>query len=330
MKRTGNLIDNIAAIENLYSAFFKAAKGKRGKPEVVCYEKDLDKHLYVLQNQILSGSIDIGHYHYFKIFDPKERVICAASFPERVLHHAIMNLCHSHFERQLIYHTYATRVGKGTYAALDSAKEYVEKYTLFAKLDVRKYFDSISHIVLINQLSRIFKDKLLLKIFESIINSYEVTQQRGIPIGNLTSQYFANYYLSGADHYAKETLKIKGYARYMDDILLFENDMDLLKNKLTAFSSFINEKLLLELKRPIINYTAKGVSFLGYVLLPNAVKLNQNSKQRFCKKIGNYQRLLDNGKWSQQEFSRHTLPLIAFTEYANSKHLRSKIIHYDN
>ncbi|MGV8136002.1 MAG: RNA-directed DNA polymerase [Mangrovibacterium sp.] len=165
---------------------------------------------------------------------------------------------------------------------------------------------------------------------ENIIDSYEVTQEKGIPIGNLTSQYFANYYLSGADHYAKEILKIKGYVRYMDDILLFANDKYLLKNKLSAFRGFIEENLLLELKHAIINSTTKGVSFLGYVLLPNRIKLNQNSKRRFCRKIGNYQRLLDNGKWSQQEYSRHVLPLIAFTEYANSKHLRSKIINYDN
>ena len=239
MKRAGYLIPEIAAYENLYLAFYKAAKTKRTLSEVVDFEATLDVNLRQLQKQILSANLEVGNYHYFKIYDPKERIICAAAFPERVLHHAIMNICHPYFERQLIYSTYATRIGKGTYAALDKAKVYVKKYDFYAKLDVRKYFDNISHQVLIELLNRILKDKTLLKIFENILSSYSTVEGCGIPIGNLTSQYFANYYLSPADHFAKEILKIPGYVRYMDDILLFENDKTLLKEKLNLFENFV-------------------------------------------------------------------------------------------
>jgi RNA-directed DNA polymerase len=236
MKRVGNLIEEIASYDNLYVAFCKASKSKRNKVEVLKYESNLDINIQLLQEQILSGNIDIGNYHYFTIYDPKERVICAASFPERVLHHAVMNICHPYFEKHLIYHTYATRIGKGTYAALDKAKEFVKRYSWYAKLDVRKYFDSISHDLLFQFLSRMFKDKILLEIFQKIIRSYEVSCGIGIPIGNLSSQYFANYYLSGADHYAKEQLHIGGYVRYMDDILLFEDENHVLKEKVKGFN----------------------------------------------------------------------------------------------
>jgi RNA-directed DNA polymerase len=330
MKRAGNFIEQIADPENIRIAFWKAQKSKEGKHEVIDFRNNLDAKVKKMRNEILSGNVSVGNYHYFKIFDPKERTICAASFPERVLHHAIMNVCHPYFEKQLIHHTYATRIGKGTYAALDKAKEYVEKYSFFAKLDVRKYFDSISHQVLNSLLERIFKDKTLLQIFEHIISSYSVSNACGIPIGNLTSQYFANYYLSSADHYAKEILKIHGYIRYMDDILLFDNDKSELKNKLRSFNEFVSTKLLLEFKPVVLNYTRKGVSFLGYRLFPDIIRLNNTSKRRFCKKINKYQVLLAKGIWSQSVFARHVLPLVSFTEYAQSKQLRRKMIKYDN
>jgi len=329
MKRIGNLIEKIAGTDNLYQAFYKAAKSKREKKEVLKFEENLDINIKILQKQILAGNIETGKYQLFKIFDPKERTICAASFPERVLHHAIINICHPYFERQLIYNTYATRIGKGTYAALDKAKQYMKKYSYFVKLDVRKYFDNISHPVLFTLLSNIFKDKTLLQLFNKIIDSYKVNEDCGIPIGNLTSQYFANYYLSPADHYAKEKLIIPGYVRYMDDILLFDYDKMKLKEKLTGFKLFVETNLFLKFKPIIFNYTQKGVSFLGYRLFPNSVLLNSNSKKRFKKKLFKYQELLEKNIWSQKEFAQHVLPLVSFTEYAHTKQLRKNMMVYD-
>lgn len=330
MKRTGNLIPDIADMNNLYFAFHKASKAKRGKSEVLLYEKNLDRNLKKLRCQILKAEVSVGNYHYFKIFDPKERVICAASFPERVLHHALMNICHPVFEKQFIYHTYATRPGKGTYAALDKSKEYVKKYRWYAKLDVRKYFDSISHAKLYDLLRRKIKDYSLLKIFSDIISSYSVTEGKGIPIGNLTSQYFANYFLSPADHFAKEKLRIPGYIRYMDDILIFEKGQESLKNKMKLFRDFVEDNFCLRYKPAIINKTEIGVSFLGYRIFPGFVKLNKVSKRRFIRKMSNYKYLLKTGEWCQEEFSRHVLPLIAFTDYANTKTMRYNLLYNEN
>lgn len=326
MKRAGNITEKIADYNNLYLAFYKASKAKRTKPDVIEFENNLDENIKLLQGQILTSNVNVGNYTYFKIFDPKERTICAASFPERVLHHALMNICHPYFEKQLIYHTYATRIGKGTYKALDTAKIYVKKYNYCVKLDVRKYFDSISHQILSYKLNKVFKDKKLNFIFSEIIKSYHVSENKGIPIGNLTSQYFANYYLSAADRFAKEKLKIPAYIRYMDDILLFANDKNELKLKCNEFIDYVSVTCNLNFKPMVLTQTKKGVSYLGYRLFPYNIKLNKSSKKRFKEKLNHYNNLLSTAKWTQAEYSRHIQPLFSFVEYANTKQLRSKFI----
>ncbi len=134
MKRTGNLIREIASFDNLMLAFYKAKKGKGHKSEVIEYANNLKMNLSLLQSQIETGNVNVGNYHYFTIYDPKERLICAASFPERVLHHSIMNICHPVFEKYLIYDTYATRIEKGTYKALERAVRFHKKINGFINL----------------------------------------------------------------------------------------------------------------------------------------------------------------------------------------------------
>lgn len=229
MKRKGNLIPEIACFDNLLLAYYKAKRGKEDKPEIIEYAKKLNENLKLLQTQIKIGNVILGNYYYFTIYDPKERLICAASFPERVLHHAIMNICHPHFEKFLIYDTYATRVNKGTYKALERASSFQKIYQWYYKFDIRKYFDSISHDILFDMLNKKFKDKKLLSIFQQIISSYHTTQNKGLPIGNLTSQYFANHYLGKLDHYIKHKLQIQAYVRYMDDFIIWHNDKNKIK-----------------------------------------------------------------------------------------------------
>ena len=253
MKRTGNLMEKICELDNLYLAFHKANKGKSGNSAAIDYRNNLHVNISILQEQLSSGNISIGNYHYFTIYEPKERLICAADFSERVLHHALMNVCHFYFERQLIYDTYATRPGKGTYAALDRAKKAIKKYRYVAKMDVRKYFDSISHAILHAKWRRLFKDEQLLRVFEKIINSYHTEPNHGLPIGNLTSQYFANFYLSELDHFAKEALRIEMYIRYMDDILIFGNDRQKLLHHTRVLQEKAKTDLAVSFKPPILN-----------------------------------------------------------------------------
>ncbi len=327
VKRTGNLINKIADTDNLKLAFYKAAKGKAGKPGVIEYRKNLNRNLKKLREEILSGNIDCGNYHYFKIYDPKERNICAAEFKERVLHHAIMLQAHDTFEEYQIYDSYATRVDKGTHKALDKAKRFNRKYGYFLKLDVRKYFDSIDHNILMKALEKKFKDFELIQIFKRIIESYSVSAGKGVPIGNLTSQYFANHYLAGMDHFIKQGLKIEGYVRYMDDMVLWHDDKEYLKECSRKLREFLMTELKLDLKVSQINRTICGVNFLGYKLKKDFIKLADSSKKRFIKKMKLYAEYLHSGEWSQEDYQRHTLPLISYTDYAtNIKSLRSLII----
>lgn len=324
MKRIAYLTEKIAENENLYKAWVKARKGKDEKENVLNFEKNLDKNLFSIKNQILSGDIKLGDYHYFTISDPKVRQICAASFPERVLHHAIMNICDKYFEKHFIFDTYATRKNKGTYAALDRAKYFIRNNKYFVKLDVRKYFDNIDHKILIKQLIKLFKDQKLIDIFQKIINSYSVSVGKGVPIGNLTSQYFANYYLSGADHFAKEFLKIKTYIRYMDDVIFFGNDKIILKQQYEKYKTFLDENLKLELKQLILDKSEKGVSFLGYKIFPFYIKLNKRSKLRFKRKAKEFKHKFENNQWAEKEYQQHLLPLLAFVDYADTFNLKKK------
>jgi retron-type reverse transcriptase len=326
MKRLNNLTPLIADPDNLRFAFWKARKAKNGKEEVILIRKNLDKNLLLLRNQILTANVEVGNYHYFTIYEPKERLICAASFPQRVLHHAIMNICHHTFEKHQIFDSYASRKEKGTYAAIDRAKAYQKKYRWFLKLDVRKYFDSIDHEILKQMLRHKFKDNKLLIIFYQIIDSYHTQTKKGLPIGNLTSQYLANHYLSISDHYIKEKLQVKAYVRYMDDMVLWSNSKAELLNLGNKFMVFIKNTLKLELKPFCLNATDKGLPFLGYLLNPTTIRLNRNSKKRFIKKLEFFITKLNNNEISQTDFQRHLVPLLAFTKHANTFAFRTKCL----
>lgn len=325
-RKAGELFYQIADIDNIRLAFWKASRGKEQRPEVKEFVTRLDENLMKISTGLLSQNIEIGNYFYFTIYDPKERVICAASFPERILHHAIMNVCHPVFEKFQMFHSYATRPGKGQYAAIEQAKKYHLQYRWFCKLDVRKYFDHIDHQTLKTRLGSKFKDKQLLSLFYKIIDSYEIMPHKGIPIGNLTSQYFANFYLGFSDHYLKEVLHAKAYVRYMDDMVIWENNKEKLLRQVDIFSEYLNQELKLTLKPVCIHKVEKGLPFLGYVLFKEIVRLNKHSKIRFTNKLKIYYKNEMDGFWTQQNFACHIIPLIAFTQHAHTKFLRHRLL----
>ncbi|MFV1967507.1 MAG: hypothetical protein ACC628_18930, partial [Pirellulaceae bacterium] len=187
MKRTGNLIERIADANNLRLAFWKATKGKRGKREVLLFRSALDCNLHRLREEFLSGSVAWGPYHEFRVRDPKERNIFAPPIRDQVAQHAIMNICEDQFERFQIHDSYASRKGKGLDAAISRAKHFVRKGDWYLKLDVCKYFDSVDHEILKGLLRRRFKDAVVLRLLDSIIDSCATKPGRGLPLGNLTS-----------------------------------------------------------------------------------------------------------------------------------------------
>jgi len=326
MVKTGNLLPHIATLDNLYLAYWKAKRGKEHKEEVFAFGQNLKANLLTLQTDLLNGAVEIGNYHYFTIYDPKERLICASSFRERVLQHALMNICHHTFEKFQINDSYACRKNKGTYAALDKAKVFSSKYRFFAKLDVRKYFETIDHQLLKDALCRLFKDKDLLAIFDQIIGSYENVPQKGIPIGNLSSQYFANHFLGIADHFIKEQLNAKAYLRYMDDMVIWDNDLATLNAIVKEFENFLGKNLLCPMKPSVINAIENGLPFLGYVVYSHKVNLAKRSRTRFVRKLKHLDALLAQHQIGESVYQKKILPLLAFVQKANSFLFQKKVI----
>lgn len=326
MKRQGKMLEAVADPDNLRMAFINARRGKAFSSQVLKYTASLDQNLFELRSQILNNLVCVGNYKYFKVFDPKERQICAAAFHEQVLHHALMQVCHARFEKAQIDQSFASRKYKGVYAALDCAKKHSRQYSWFLKLDVKKFFESIHHKILINQLSRQFKDSNILHILEKIIDSYEVQPDRGVPIGNLTSQYFANNYLSPLDHLIKEVLKCKAYIRYMDDMVIWHHDKSFLKEIKDEICTYVEINLKCAMKPPLLNTSERGLPFLGYLVYPNYLHLTQRSKRRFAEKIKNLITELDAGEINDACFQRKALPLIAFTRHADSLQFRKNVL----
>lgn len=320
-------MERIAARENLNEAFLRAAKAKRGKRAVIDFRSNLDENLLQLRQQLLDGSFRFGQYQFFTIHDPKTRSICAASFPERVVFHAIMRICHPIFDNYQTYDSYACRVGKGTYKALERAQQYARRYKWFAKLDVRHYFESISHRLLMRQLCRMIKDKQLLFYFDDLIDSYSASEGRGIPIGNLTSQYFANHYLAAADHYAKQQLGVRAMVRYMDDILLFAKEKEELMRMMNEYLRYLRDSLSLDGHEPVMNRTSFGIPFLGYVVYGNGLRLNKRSKRRYHARMRELSVGINTGGIDEMDYACHAGCLTAFVAKANTKGFRSKVLN---
>lgn len=273
----------------------------------------------------------MGHYHFFTVHDPKERLICAAAFPERVLHHAIMNVCEPVLERYAVHDSYACRAGKGMHAAVRRAQGFAARYPWHLKLDVRKYFDSIGHARLLELLARRIKDADVLRLFAEIVVTYHTQPGCGLPIGNLVSQHLANFYLGHLDHWVKETLRVAGYVRYMDDFVMWGGDCAELTGHLAAVRGFLDAELGLGLKENVqLNRSERGVPFLGYRVFPEKLTLGPRARRRFARKLRGYEREWTDGAWSEAELSRHVEALLSYVRFADTTALRRQILRrYD-
>lgn len=326
MRRAGNLVEAAASMENLERAYCRARLGKMERPAVRAFAEHLSDNLAAIREDLLTGNKRQVDYHYFTVYEKKKRTISVAPFRERVLYHAIMAVCDPVFERHQIYDSYASRRGKGTFAALERAYMYTRRHGWYLKLDVKKYFDSIAHTLLKEQLRCLFKDRRMLDIMDAIIDSYSTSPGRGVPIGNLTSQYFANHYLSCADRFARETLGMPGYIRYMDDMILWSDEKRCLLDSGRQFLAFIENRLALSLKPMCLNRSVHGLPCLGFLVFPDHVSLDRHSKQRYRKgMISAYQGLI-SGVLRQDAFAARVMALTAHTEHADARGFRSEIL----
>jgi RNA-directed DNA polymerase len=316
MKRTANLFERIVAWDNLRLATALAMRGKRDRPAVKAFIGNLDRNVAELRDQLLAGTVRVGEFQQFVIHDPKQRVITAPCFRERVLHHAIMNVCEPVFERWLIDDTYACRRGRGQVVAVNRAARFASRHEFFVKLDIRKYFDSVSHSILLDVLAKLFKDARLLDLFARIVTAFRGDLGRGLPIGSLTSQHFANFYLGWFDRQVKERWHIKGYVRYMDDMVIWANDRNQLEDASQDAVSFLGDTLdLVPKDSPRISRSARGLEFLGCRVTPNCVTLNRRSRRRFRSKLRALEHAHLDGGIGGDDLQRRATALLAFTRH---------------
>lgn len=328
MKRAGHLMERIADPENLRKAFLRAARGKSGKAEVLEYRARLAGNLETLRCQLLNGSVPVGGYRQFVIHDPKERVITVAPFSQRVLHHAVIGPCEPYFENRLVPWTYACRKGKGRLAALAMAGRHCKKYDWYLKLDIRKYFDSVPHNCLLECLEGLFKDRALLTLLKRIIGSYETQPGRGLPIGNLTSQHFANFYLNGLDRFLERRATGGACAgvRYMDDAVFWAQSKECLAAIRSELRSFLPARLGLGLKQERIGRVTSGVPFLGCRVFARHRELNRRARVRFMRNVALIDRLLTENRLTESEAQERSTALFSHAASARSLGFRRRAL----
>ncbi len=286
MKTHKNLFAKVYSFQNLLLAYKKAQRGTKKTAETTDFFFNLEPKLIELSESIKSGSYQPAPYSYFTIYEPKQRVISVAPFVDRVVHHAIVNILEPIYEKIFINHSYATRKNKGTIKAVYKAQEYLAKNKWFLKNDIKKYFANINQQILVEIISKKISDKKMLFLISKIISNGGVNSI-GLPIGNLTSQFFANVYLNELDYFVKHTLQCKYYIRYMDDFVIFNNNKEILKDALLKLENFILYKLNLSLKEKaiILNQQLNGLSFLGTRIFPSTIRIKSENLKRIKKRM---------------------------------------------
>jgi len=309
MKTHKNLFNKVCSFENLLLAFKKSQKGSNHKLEVKKYNFLKEKNLLELQEKLISETYEPSAYHYFKISEPKERIISVATFEDRIVHHAIVNILEPIYEKIFYYHSYATRKNKGSHKAVFYAQNCLKSNNWYLKSDIKKYFENISHQLLIDSIKNKISDKKLLNLIIKIIYNAN-SNGIGIPIGNLTSQFFANVFLNSFDDYIKNELKMQFYVRYMDDFVIFSNEKEELKTALNKIEIWLQTNLNLQIKNnaTYINSASNGLSFLGTRIFAKTIRIKPENLKRFIKKI-------NEKKFKTQ---KHLIPENKYEETLNS------------
>lgn len=330
---------------NLLLAYRKAAKGKRGLPNVAAFEHRLEENLICLQRELQSQTYRPGPYVNFYIHDPKRRLISAAPFRDRVVHHALCNLIEPVFERSFIGDSYANRIGKGTHRALDRCQQFVRRYSYVLSLDVQQFFPSIDHAILQATIARKIDDPDVLRLVDLIlaggkeIHRPEYTmfyfpgddllaalRPRGLPIGNLTSQFWANVYLNPFDHFVKRELQCRAYIRFVDDLLLFAHD----KQTLWQWQAAVVERLTqfrLRLHLHACPYPVEeGVPFLGFVVFPDKRRLKRRRGIIFQRRWRRQAAAYGAGQISFDQLTASVQGWTNHVRYGNTVGLRKSVI----
>lgn len=334
-KTIRNVYDNEISFEKLLEAHKKARRGKREKKNVILLELFLEQELLQLEKNLKNCTYKHSKYTKFKIYQPKERIIMASEYIDRIVHQwYVQHFIKPYFVPQFINTTYACIEGRGMHkatkdlqTAMRRAKNKFGSYYIL-KMDITKYFHNIDKRILWNILKRKIKDRKLLWLTREILLSTE--GMLGLPLGNYTSQMFANIYLNELDQYAKHKLKCTYYYRYMDDIVILCKDKERAKENLKDIAIFLdnNLKLTLNSKTKIFKDT-QGVNFCGYKINEKRLKIRNQSKHRMKRKLKRFTKQLKEGKITLPEIQRSIAGWLGYVKYADSYNLRKSIFYIE-
>lgn len=340
MARTYNdLFDKIADFGALYRAWHRVIRGRRGQMDVLHFARDLEPNLIALQESLLAGSYATGPYRHFKVFEPKERAIAALPLRDRIVQHALIETIEPIWEARFIHDSYACRPGKGTHAGADRAQRMLRTvqrtsgaaYVL--KADIAGYFPSISHDVLKRLLRRRIACRPTVRLIDDIIDSAADEKSplpRGIPIGSLTSQFFANVYLHDLDSFVKNDLSVKRYLRYMDDFVVVDESKERLHELRREIDDFLYARLALRFNRKTqvfpVRLGGRALDFLGYRIWPTHRLLRRDSVGRMRKKMKRMAGQYHAGQIDLDRVDRVVASWVGHARHAQTYTLRRRLI----
>jgi retron-type reverse transcriptase len=343
MKRYGNLYPQIINFENILLASRQAQKGKRFRDNVLDFNYHLETELIRLEKQLTDKTYQPGAYRTFHLINPKSRLISAAPYRDRVVHHALCNIIVPIFERTFITDSYANRLGFGTHRALRKFTTFARNSRYILQCDIKKYFPCIDHIILKELIRRKIKYSDTLWLIDTIIdNSNEqeividyfpgddlltpVNRRKGLPIGNLTSQFFANIYLNGFDHFVKEQLKVSKYVRYVDDFGLFSDERQVLADARLAIEEYLTKlRLKIHPVKSQLFETKIGASFLGFRIFPETIRVRNSNLHQARRRLKRLQKDYAQGRIQLEKVNQSIQSWFAHLEHGDTWQLRQQI-----
>lgn len=343
MKRAKNLFDRSASFENLWLASRRARRGKRFRDDVAAFEFNLEGELALLLEELRDGSWQPGPYRRFIVCEPKQRLISAAPYRDRVVHHALMNVLEPIHDRSFIFDSYCCRKGKGTHRALVRARRFLRSSRFALHCDVVKFFPSIDHGVLVRKLERRIGDERALALCRRIIAHgvddgasepascaqpcLPFAPTRGLPIGNLTSQVWANVYLDDLDHFVKERLGIRRYVRYGDDLVVFGDDRaGMLEWRSRIVEHLRSLELRLHEERAVVVPARSGIAFLGFRLERRRARLKREAARRFRRRLLERQEQYALGRIDFRTLHASVTSLVAHASGGDTGGLRRRLL----
>lgn len=329
-----DIFHKIISIKNLFLSWDEFKKGKRNRIDVQEFGYNLEDNIFKLHQELKSKTYNHSYYTSFYIQDPKLRHIHKASVKDRVLHHAVFRILYPIFDPIFINDSYSCRINKGTHKAVNRLQKYARKTSknntqtcYILKCDIKRFFDSITHNILISLIKNKIKDKDTNWLIEKIIKSFSIQTNKGLPIGNITSQLFANIYLNQLDYFIKHKLRIKHYIRYCDDFVILSNNKEYLQKYILQIDNFLKNNLKLSLHPDKIDIRKyyQGIDFLGYISFPYFRILRTKTKRRIFKKLKQKTIQLKQNKILKESFNQTIQSYLGILKHCNSYRLQQEL-----